>query len=191
MTASRRRVRRTKEAGHKHEPLSPSTPRTPTSEIEMANPAAPSTPSPNPASPSRTPLEISLVCYDLVSVAARSLARAPPRRTDRRAFPCPAQLPPSRLSSFLNLIGAGVYHTALAIELPVPIGPGRIAKREAGAVKEQEYAFGGHDQQGATGIFSLPVGTAAQRMVSPPLAHSHAAVARRTLTGWWCSNSPG
>jgi len=70
------------------------------------------------------------------------------------------QLPPSRLNSVLNFVGAGIYHTAVAIELPVA---GR--NKAHLPARELEWAFGGHQQQGQTGVFTLPVGTAARRMV--------------------------
>ncbi|GAA5830708.1 hypothetical protein JCM5353_004093 [Sporobolomyces roseus] len=64
-------------------------------------------------------------------------------------------LPPSKLSSILNFVGTGVYHTS--VELTIPIGP--TDKHPL----PLEYAFGGHDSC-VTGIFSIPAGTATQRM---------------------------
>ncbi|GAA6040371.1 hypothetical protein JCM8097_007581 [Rhodosporidiobolus ruineniae] len=65
-------------------------------------------------------------------------------------------LPPSRLASFLNFGGCGVYHSS--VQLSMPRGPTDLDPTPL------ECAFGGHDSQGVTGIFSIPAGTAAQRM---------------------------
>ncbi|GAA6002788.1 hypothetical protein JCM10207_007681 [Rhodosporidiobolus poonsookiae] len=65
-------------------------------------------------------------------------------------------LPPSRLASLLNFAGAGVYHSS--VELAIPLGPTDLAP------EGKEYAFGGHDQPGVSGVFSIPAGTAASRM---------------------------
>ncbi|GAA5972718.1 hypothetical protein JCM11641_002988 [Rhodosporidiobolus odoratus] len=70
-------------------------------------------------------------------------------------------LPPSRLSSLLNFIGSGVYHSSVQVTLP--LGPTDLSPNPL------EYAFGGHDTPGVTGVFSIPAGTAAQRM--PGLKH--------------------
>ncbi|GAA5981290.1 hypothetical protein JCM10908_004055 [Rhodotorula pacifica] len=77
-----------------------------------------------------TPLKVQIVVYDL--------------------------LPPSKLGSLLNLVGAGVYHSS--VQLAIPLGPTDSDPTPA------EYAFGGHDSPGTTGIFSIPAGTAVQRM---------------------------
>lgn len=66
------------------------------------------------------------------------------------------QLPPSKLGSLLNLFGTGVYHSS--VQLALPLGPTDHEPTPA------EYAFGGHDSPGTTGIFSIPAGTAVQRM---------------------------
>lgn len=66
------------------------------------------------------------------------------------------QLPPSKLGSLLNLFGTGVYHSS--VQLALPLGPIDHDPTPA------EYAFGGHDSLGTTGIFSIPAGTAVQRM---------------------------
>ncbi|GAA5850894.1 hypothetical protein JCM9279_006231 [Rhodotorula babjevae] len=65
-------------------------------------------------------------------------------------------LPPSRLGSLLNLIGSGVYHSS--VQLSLPLGPSDLDPSPL------EYAFGGHDEPGLSGIFSIPAGTAASRM---------------------------
>ncbi|KAG0662968.1 hypothetical protein C6P46_003056 [Rhodotorula mucilaginosa] len=65
-------------------------------------------------------------------------------------------LPPSKLGSLLNLFGTGVYHSS--VQLALPLGPTDHDPTPA------EYAFGGHDSPGTTGIFSIPAGTAVQRM---------------------------
>ncbi|GAA5957623.1 hypothetical protein JCM21900_000771 [Sporobolomyces salmonicolor] len=65
-------------------------------------------------------------------------------------------LPPSRLASILNFVGTGVYHSS--VQLSLPLGPSDDFPSPA------EYAFGGHDSPTLTGIFSIPAGTAAQRM---------------------------
>ncbi|KAM0752888.1 DUF862-domain-containing protein [Meredithblackwellia eburnea MCA 4105] len=66
-------------------------------------------------------------------------------------------LPPGRLSSILNFVGSGVYHSS--VSLAIPLGPSDTSNPTA-----REYAFGGHDQPGVTGIFSIPEGTAHMRM---------------------------
>ncbi|TNY23182.1 hypothetical protein DMC30DRAFT_414379 [Rhodotorula diobovata] len=65
-------------------------------------------------------------------------------------------LPPSRLGSLLNFIGSGVYHSS--VQLSLPLGPTDLDPLPA------EWAFGGHDEPGLSGVFSIPAGTAAQRM---------------------------
>ncbi|GAA5924944.1 hypothetical protein JCM3775_006324 [Rhodotorula graminis] len=65
-------------------------------------------------------------------------------------------LPPSRLGSLLNFIGSGVYHSS--VQLSLPLGPSDLDPSPL------EYAFGGHDEPGLSGIFSIPAGTAASRM---------------------------
>ncbi|GAA5858826.1 hypothetical protein JCM8547_005003 [Rhodosporidiobolus lusitaniae] len=70
-------------------------------------------------------------------------------------------LPPSRLASILNFCGSGVYHSS--VQLSIPLGPTDLDP------SPYEYAFGGHDQLGVSGIFSIPSGTSAQRM--PGLRH--------------------
>ncbi|BGP36358.1 hypothetical protein JCM10450v2_000258 [Rhodotorula kratochvilovae] len=70
-------------------------------------------------------------------------------------------LPPSRLGSLLNFIGSGVYHSS--VQLTLPLGPSDLDPAPA------EWAFGGHDEPGLTGVFSVPAGTAAQRM--PGIRH--------------------
>ncbi|GAA5972010.1 hypothetical protein JCM3765_005575 [Sporobolomyces pararoseus] len=76
------------------------------------------------------PLEVKIIVYDL--------------------------LPPSKLSTLLNFVGTGVYHTS--VQLTIPLGPS-----DTNPIP-QEYAFGGHNSPGTSGIFSLPAGTAPQRM---------------------------
>ncbi|BGP12431.1 hypothetical protein JCM10213_007003 [Rhodosporidiobolus nylandii] len=66
-------------------------------------------------------------------------------------------LPPSRLASLLNFLGTGVHHSS--VELCIPLGPS-----DTDNPTKHEYAYGGHDQPGLTGVFSIPAGTAAQRM---------------------------
>ena len=90
------------------------------------------------------------------------------------------QLPPSRLGSLLNFLcvparrfcaircthtltlpmpsrsGSGVYHSS--VQLSLPLGPSDLDPSPL------EYAFGGHDEPGLSGIFSIPAGTAAARM---------------------------
>lgn len=68
------------------------------------------------------------------------------------------QLPPSRLGQFLNLIGSGVYHSSVSLDPPLPISPSDLDP------SPQEYAFGGHDTPRVSGVFSIPAGSAAQRM---------------------------
>ncbi|KAK4705801.1 deubiquitinase DESI2, partial [Phenoliferia sp. Uapishka_3] len=85
---------------------------------------------PGPASPSPAPLTVHIIVYDL--------------------------LPPGRLASVLNTIGAGVYHSS--VSLSIPLGP------DDRYPTPKEYAFGGHYVENHTGIFSVPEGTAALRM---------------------------
>ncbi|GAA5909251.1 hypothetical protein JCM6882_003779 [Rhodosporidiobolus microsporus] len=66
-------------------------------------------------------------------------------------------LPPSRFAQLLNLCGTGVYHSS--VQLSIPLGPS-----DTHDPSPNEYAFGGHDSPGTSGIFSIPAGTAAQRM---------------------------
>lgn len=105
------------------------------------------------------PLRVQIVVYDLVSPrsafsGAHETERRGPDRTD--ACPSTAQLPPSRLGTLLNWFGTGVYHSS--VQLAIPLGP---TDRDP---TPSEFAFGGHDSPGSTGIFSIPAGTAAQRM---------------------------
>ncbi|GAA5823379.1 hypothetical protein JCM3770_006845 [Rhodotorula araucariae] len=65
-------------------------------------------------------------------------------------------LPPSRLGSLLNFFGSGVYHSS--VQLTLPLGPSDLDPAPV------EWAFGGHDDPGVSGIFSVPAGTAATRM---------------------------
>ncbi|GAA5899533.1 uncharacterized protein JCM6883_005252 [Sporobolomyces salmoneus] len=65
-------------------------------------------------------------------------------------------LPPSKFASLLNFCGTGVYHTS--VSLTIPLGPTDTDPTPS------EYAFGGHDSPGSSGIFSLPAGTTPQRM---------------------------
>ncbi|GAA5923103.1 uncharacterized protein JCM15063_003535 [Sporobolomyces koalae] len=65
-------------------------------------------------------------------------------------------LPPSKLSMLLNLVGTGVYHTS--VQLTIPLGP-----TDTDPIP-QEWAFGGHDSPSVSGVFSIPAGTAPQRM---------------------------
>ncbi|GAA5828244.1 hypothetical protein JCM11251_002656 [Rhodosporidiobolus azoricus] len=65
-------------------------------------------------------------------------------------------LPPSRFAQVLNFVGSGVYHSS--VQLSIPLGPSDVD------AAPYEYAFGGHDSPGVTGVFSIPAGTAAQRM---------------------------
>ncbi|GAA5877155.1 hypothetical protein JCM16303_006185 [Sporobolomyces ruberrimus] len=76
------------------------------------------------------PLEVKIIVYDL--------------------------LPPSKLSTLLNFVGTGVYHSS--VQLSIPLGP-----TDTNPVP-QEYAFGGHDTPNVSGVFSIPAGTAPQRM---------------------------
>ncbi|ORY90121.1 hypothetical protein BCR35DRAFT_299663 [Leucosporidium creatinivorum] len=66
-------------------------------------------------------------------------------------------LPEGKLSWALNLVGTGVYHSS--VELAIPRSP-----LDVDSPAPLEYAFGGHDVPGATGVFSIPAGTAAVRM---------------------------
>lgn len=54
-------------------------------------------------------------------------------------------------------MGTGVYHSS--VELAIPRSP-----LDVDSPVPLEYAFGGHDVPGATGVFSIPAGTAAARM---------------------------
>ncbi|GAA5883947.1 hypothetical protein JCM3774_001477 [Rhodotorula dairenensis] len=65
-------------------------------------------------------------------------------------------LPPSKLGTLLNWFGTGVYHSS--VQLAIPLGPTDHDPAPS------EFAFGGHDSPGTTGIFSIPAGTAVQRM---------------------------
>ncbi|GAA6012638.1 hypothetical protein JCM11491_005464 [Sporobolomyces phaffii] len=65
-------------------------------------------------------------------------------------------LPPSKLSSLLNFAGVGVYHTS--VELTLPLGP------TDSDPTAHEWAFGGHDSPNVSGVFSIPAGSAPQRM---------------------------
>lgn len=56
----------------------------------------------------------------------------------------------------MNLIGSGVYHSS--VQLSLPLGPTDLDPTPT------EFAFGGHDSPGTTGIFSLPAGAAVRRM---------------------------
>lgn len=80
---------------------------------------------------------------------------------DRLSSVSRVQLPPSRFGSFLNVVGSGVYHSS--VQLSLPLGPTDTQPTPS------EYAFGGHDEPGATGIFSVPAGTAVKHM--PGLRH--------------------
>ncbi|KAK4055168.1 hypothetical protein OIV83_000448 [Microbotryomycetes sp. JL201] len=75
-----------------------------------------------------TPVEVSILVYDL--------------------------LPPSKLGTFLNMVG--VYHTSVKLALP-------LSELDTDP-QPQEFAFGGHDNPRLTGVFSVLAGTAPSRM---------------------------
>lgn len=70
---------------------------------------------------------------------------------------CLPALLPKQTGSDLPIAIPGVYHTSVKLSLPLSA----LDVRDPQAL---EFAFGGHDDPRITGVFSVPAGTAAERM---------------------------